>query len=123
MSQSRKANQVHTNGLETLIAIINVEPFERNLERMAQIAKEHAVRLRPHAKSHKSSEIARRQLALGACGVCCRAVGEASTMVKGGVKDVLITNMVVTPGKLATITELARQARIGLCFACGTNSP
>jgi len=104
------------NALETPIAVIDAEPFERNLERLAQFASRHGVRLRPHAKSHKCSEIARRQIALGAVGVCCQAVGEASAMVKGGIKDVLITNMVVTPGKLATIADLAREARIGLCF-------
>jgi D-serine deaminase-like pyridoxal phosphate-dependent protein len=104
------------NSLETPIAIIDAEPFERNLARLAQFAGENGVRLRPHAKSHKCSEIARRQLAQGAVGVCCQAVGEASAMVEGGVKDVLITNMVVTPGKLTTIAALARQARIGLCF-------
>jgi D-threonine aldolase len=104
------------NCLETPIAIIDAEPFERNLECMAQFAKKCGVRLRPHAKSHKCSEIARRQLKLGAVGVCCQTVGEASAMAKGGVKDVLITNMVVTSGKLATIAALARQARVGLCF-------
>lgn len=102
--------------LETPIAIIDAEAFERNLERLAQFAKRNGVRLRPHAKSHKCSEIARRQIKLGAVGVCCQAVGEAVAMVKGGVSDVLITNMVVTPGKLATIAGLAKQARIGLLF-------
>lgn len=105
-----------TTSLETPIAVIDAEAFERNLERLAKFAKQHGVRLRPHAKSHKCSEIARRQIALGAVGVCCQAVGEAVAMVKGGVKDVLITNMVVTPGKLATIAGLAREARIGLLF-------
>jgi D-serine deaminase-like pyridoxal phosphate-dependent protein len=104
------------NGLETPIAIIDADSLERNLDRMAQFAKARGIRLRPHAKSHKCSEIARRQLALGAVGVCCQTVGEAAAMVKGGIGDVLITNMVVTPGKLATIAELALQARIGLCF-------
>jgi D-threonine aldolase len=104
------------NSLETPIAIIDAEPFERNLARMAHFAERSAVRLRPHAKSHKCSEIARHQLKLGAVGVCCQAVGEASAMVESGVKDVLITNMVVTAGKLATIGALAREARIGLCF-------
>ena len=87
--------------LETPIAVIDAQPFQRNLERMAQFAERSGIRLRPHAKSHKCSEIARRQLALGAVGVCCQAIGEAVAMVKGGVEDVLITNMVVTPGKLA----------------------
>jgi D-serine deaminase-like pyridoxal phosphate-dependent protein len=104
------------NSIETPVAVIDAGPFERNLARMAEFAKKRGVRLRPHAKSHKCSEIARRQVALGAVGVCCQAVGEAAAMVEGGVKDLLITNMVVTPGKLATIADLARRARVGLCF-------
>jgi D-serine deaminase-like pyridoxal phosphate-dependent protein len=107
---------VSTNTLETPIAIIDADEFERNLGLMAQFANARGIRLRPHAKSHKCSEIARRQLALGAVGVCCQTVGEAVAMVKGGIGDVLITNMVVTPSKLATIAELARRARVGLLF-------
>lgn len=83
---------------------------------MAQFAKARNLRLRPHAKSHKCSAIARRQIELGAVGVCCQAVGEAVAMVKGGVPDVLITNTVVTPSKLAKIADIARSARVGLCF-------
>ena len=104
------------NTLDTPFAIIEAESFERNLARLAKFARQSGVRLRPHAKSHKCSEIARRQVALGAVGVCCQAVGEASAMVEGGIKDVLVTNEVVTPGKLTTIATLARKARIGLCF-------
>jgi D-serine deaminase-like pyridoxal phosphate-dependent protein len=104
------------SSLETPVAVIDAGPFERNLTRLAEFARKSGVRLRPHAKCHKCSEIARRQIKLGAVGVCCQAVGEAAAMVEGGIKDVLITNMVVTPGKLATIAALARQARVGLCF-------
>jgi D-serine deaminase-like pyridoxal phosphate-dependent protein len=102
--------------LETPIAVIDADIFERNLDRMAEFAKARGLRLRPHAKSHKCSSIARLQIERGAVGVCCQSVGEAVAMVKGGVEDVLITNMVVTPAKLATIAGLAREARIGLLF-------
>lgn len=102
--------------LDTPMAVLDADAFERNLARMAQFAKHRGVRLRPHAKSHKCSAIARLQLQQGAVGVCCQSVGEAVAMVRGGVPDVLITNMVVNPGKLGQIGELARTARIGLCF-------
>lgn len=102
--------------LDTPIALIDAEAFERNLERLAQFAKARNLRLRPHAKSHKCSAIARRQIELGAVGVCCQSVGEAVAMVQGGVPDVLVTNIVVTQGKLGQIAELARKARVGLCF-------
>lgn len=102
--------------LDTPIAVLDADAFERNVERMAQFARRRGLRLRPHAKSHKCSEIARLQLQHGAVGLCCQTVGEAVAMVRGGVPDVLITNMVVNPGKLRQIGELARTARVGLCF-------
>ena len=61
------------------------------------------VRLRPHAKTHKSPLIARRQMALGAVGICCQKVSEAEIMVHGGVEDVLLSNEVVGPSKVARL--------------------
>jgi len=74
-----------------------------------------AVRLRPHAKTHKSPVIALRQMALGAVGVCCQKVGEAEAMVLGGVPDVYVSNEVVGAPKLRRLAALARQARVATC--------
>ena len=71
--------------------------------------------LRPHAKTHKCSQIARMQVARGAIGVCCQTVGEAEAMVEGGIADVLVTNQIVDERKLARLVHLAARARIGLC--------
>jgi D-serine deaminase-like pyridoxal phosphate-dependent protein len=73
------------------------------------------VRLRPHAKSHKCPEIARRQVAAGAVGVCVQKAAEAEAMVGGGVTDVLIANEVVGAAKLARVAALAKRAQIGIC--------
>jgi D-serine deaminase-like pyridoxal phosphate-dependent protein len=53
------------------------------------------VALRPHAKTHKCVEIARRQIAAGAVGVCCAKLGEAEALAAGGIEDILITSPVV----------------------------
>ena len=55
--------------VDTPALIIDLDAFERNLERLAGLAKHHGVRLRPHAKTHKSPIIALKQMALGAVGV------------------------------------------------------
>ena len=74
-----------------------------------------AVRLRPHAKSHKCAEIALRQMAAGAVGVCCQKVSEAEALVSGGVTNVLISNEIVRVSKLDRLAALARIARIAVC--------
>ncbi|HVJ24776.1 MAG TPA: DSD1 family PLP-dependent enzyme, partial [Burkholderiales bacterium] len=66
--------------------------------------------VRPHAKTHKCPEVAKRQIALGAVGMCCQKVSEAEAMVDGGVHDVLVSNEVVGARKLARLAELSRRA-------------
>src|SRR5260370_26270745 len=69
--------------------IIDLDAFERNLGVMADSARRLGMRLRPHAKTHKSPIIALKQMRLGAVGVCCQKVSEAEALVRGGVGDVL----------------------------------
>ena len=73
------------------------------------------MRVRPHAKTHKCPEVGKRQIALGAVGMCCQKVSEAEAMVDGGIADVLVSNEVVGAPKLARLAELSRRARIGVC--------
>lgn len=101
--------------IDTPALIIDLDAFERNLVTMAAFAEATGVRLRPHAKTHKSPEIALRQIAHGAVGQCCQKVGEAEILVAGGVNDVLVTNEIAGAGKLDRLAKLAREARIGLC--------
>ncbi|WP_219219471.1 DSD1 family PLP-dependent enzyme [Variovorax boronicumulans] len=100
--------------IDTPSLVLDLDAFERNLQKMASALQGHNVRLRPHAKCHKTPEIARRQLALGAVGICCQKVSEAAVFVAAGVKDVLVTNQVVGASKLAHLAALARTARIGV---------
>jgi 3-hydroxy-D-aspartate aldolase len=107
--------------VDTPALIIDLDAFERNLRRMADAVGQASVRLRPHAKTHKSPEVARRQLALGAVGVCCQKVAEAEVMVAGGISDVLVSNEVAGTRKLTRLAALARQARIGVCVDDAAN--
>ncbi|MBE0623902.1 MAG: alanine racemase, partial [Burkholderiales bacterium] len=93
--------------VDTPALILDMDAFERNLARMADALRGRPVRLRPHAKSHKCAEIALRQIAAGAVGVCCQKVSEAEALVAGGVADVLIANEIVGAGKLARLAALA----------------
>src|SRR3972149_7617340 len=94
---------------------LELDVFERNLARLPESLRGKSIRLRPHAKSHKCPEIALRQIALGAVGVCCQKVSEAEALVAGGVHDVLIANEVVGAPKLRHLAALARQATVKVC--------
>src|SRR4029453_16357546 len=98
--------------VETPALLIDLDAFDRNIAKMAELARAGGVRRRPHAKTHKSTAIALRQIALGAVGQCVQKVGEAEVLVGGGVKDVLVSNQVVGERKLRRVGALAKRARI-----------
>ena len=101
--------------VDTPCLILELDAFERNLKRLPESLSGKNIRLRPHAKSHKCPEIALRQIALGAVGVCCQKVSEAEALVAGGVSDVLIANEVVGAPKLRQLTALAQHAKVKVC--------
>lgn len=101
--------------VDTPALILDLDAFERNLDRMDASLAGKKIRIRPHAKSHKCPEIALRQIKRGAVGVCCQKVSEAEAMVDGGVPDVLIANEVVGAPKLKRLAALAKRARVAVC--------
>jgi D-serine deaminase-like pyridoxal phosphate-dependent protein len=102
------------SAIDTPALVLDLDAFERNLQRMADALRGSKVRLRAHAKSHKCPEIARRQIALGAVGICCQKVSEAAVFAEAGIADILITNEVMGEAKLRHLAPLARGARIGV---------
>jgi len=100
--------------VDTPALVLDLDAFEKNLNTL-NASVQNKVRVRPHAKTHKCPEVAKRQIALGAIGMCCQKVSEAEAMVDGGVSDVLISNEVVGAPKLARLAELSRRAKIGVC--------
>ncbi|HSH89973.1 MAG TPA: DSD1 family PLP-dependent enzyme [Ramlibacter sp.] len=97
------------NAIDTPALVIDLDAMKRNLNRMAEFARKHDVRWRPHAKMHKSAELAKLQVRAGAVGVCVQKTSEAEAMADGGVTDVYITNEVVAPQKLARVAALAHR--------------
>jgi 3-hydroxy-D-aspartate aldolase len=103
--------------IDTPALLIDLDAFERNLRTMADkvAAMPGGVRLRAHAKTHKSPDIARRQMAAGAVGVCVQKVAEAEAMVDGGITDVFVSNEVLGRSKLARLAALATRAKLAVC--------
>jgi D-serine deaminase-like pyridoxal phosphate-dependent protein len=99
---------------DTPALILELDAFEHNLRTLADMVRGR-VRVRAHAKTSKCAEVSKRQMALGAVGVCCQKVAEAEAMVEGGIPDVLVSNEVVGAGKIERLAQLARRARIGVC--------
>ena len=91
----------------TPVAVVDEQVMERNLVRMAGIAAQAGVHLRPHAKTHKSGEVARRQIAHGAVGVTAATLKEAEVFADAGVEDLLIAHPPVGAEKLRRLEALA----------------
>ena len=92
--------------LNTPALVLDLDMLDRNIAEMAKFAKAHNVRLRPHSKTHKSADIARRQIAAGALGVCCAKLGEAEALGEQGISGLHITSPVVTPQAIDRLMAL-----------------
>jgi D-serine deaminase-like pyridoxal phosphate-dependent protein len=97
------------SALSTPALLIDLAAFESNLAKMAESLKARGVGLRPHAKTHKCPVIARKQIDLGAIGICCAKVGEAEVMADASIEDILITSPVVTKEKIDRVIAVAKR--------------
>ncbi|MDR5816558.1 DSD1 family PLP-dependent enzyme [Caballeronia sp. LZ033] len=95
--------------------LLDLEAFEANLAAMAAFAAHQGVALRPHAKAHKSSEIAKRQIEASAVGVCCQKLSEAYPFAAAGIRSIHVSNEFVGADKLAMAVELASHVRLSVC--------
>ena len=102
--------------IQTPCLVLDLDALERNIVKMGDLAKSMGVRHRVHGKMHKSVDVALLQERLGgSCGVCCQKVSEAEVFVRGGIKDVLVSNQVRDPLK---IDRLARLPKLGARTIC-----
>lgn len=92
--------------LPTPALLIDLDIFERNLQALASYLKGRTVTFRPHGKAHKSPAVGKLQLASGAKGLCAAKLGEADVLIRGGIKDVLITAEVVGRLKIERLMGL-----------------
>ena len=101
---------VHKADLPTPSLLLNLDSLEFNIHYAADHAKKHGLDLRPHVKTHKTPEIAKRQMAEGALGICCATIREAEVMSAAGIKGLLITSQLVGPNKIARLIRITRNA-------------
>ena len=96
--------------IDTPALVLDLDAFDANVAAMAKVAAARGVALRPHAKTHKSVQIARAQLAAGAIGQCCAKLGEAEVLADGGIGGLLITSTVQHPAKISRLIALAARS-------------
>jgi 3-hydroxy-D-aspartate aldolase len=95
--------------LTTPAMVLDLDAFERNISAYQQQVNLCGLQARPHAKSHKCAEIARRQIAAGAVGVCTASLHEAEALAQQGINNVLITSPVIGAGKLDRLLQLVKR--------------
>ena len=98
--------------LDTPALVVDLDVMERNLSRMAQYCREHELHLRPHTKTHKIPELARKQIESGATGITVAKLDEAEVMIDAGLDDLLIAYPIVGPTKTRRLADLAQRAAI-----------
>src|SRR5881392_3352589 len=99
--------------LITPALVLDINAAQRNIDRMAGELKQMGkATIRPHYKTHKSPDLARRQLQAGAGGLSMATVWEAAVLAAAGMDDLFVVNTVSHPAKLRTLAELARDHRI-----------
>lgn len=96
--------------LSTPALVLDSDLFDANLADMARVAADAGIALRPHAKTHKCAKIARRQMDLGALGLCCAKLGEAEALAGEGLRGLLITSPLVTQDNFERLIALSRKA-------------
>ena len=101
--------------VDTPALILDLDAFEHNLDTMAALLAPTGTKLRAHAKTHKSPIVALAQMRRGAVGQCVQKVAEAEALAWGGVPDILVSNEVIAPRKLARLAALSRIAKVAVC--------
>jgi len=96
--------------IPTPALVVDLDALESNIAKMAEHCRQAKCSFRPHAKTHKCPEIARRQVAAGAIGICAATVPEAEALVAAGIRGVLLTSPIVDSGKVGRMVALASSA-------------
>jgi D-serine deaminase-like pyridoxal phosphate-dependent protein len=100
--------------LDTPCVVVDLDVLERNVERMARFAREQGVRLRPHAKSHKTREIAERQRTAGSAGLTVAKLDEAEAYLSHGFDDLFVANEVVGNDKWQRLAAYQQRGRVAV---------
>jgi D-serine deaminase-like pyridoxal phosphate-dependent protein len=97
--------------LDTPALCVDLDRFDRNVAKMQATLRQNGIAARPHAKTHKSADIARRQLAAGAIGICTAKLSEAEALFEAGIEPLCMTTSNPSPRKIRRAMELAKKNR------------
>ena len=103
---------IHISDLDTPALIVDIDKLKYNIQDMADFAAANGIQLRPHAKTHKTPEIGKLQLAAGAVGLTVAKLSEAEVFVDAGCSEILVAYPLVGAAKHRRLVELCRRARI-----------
>lgn len=104
------------DGLATPVPVIHLEVLRSNLAGWADAVSASGVALRPHAKTHKTVEVARMQLAAGASGLTVAKPSEGLALLPSGVEDVFVAYPIVGEHRTAQLLGLGRSVRVSTCI-------
>jgi D-serine deaminase-like pyridoxal phosphate-dependent protein len=122
-SQSLSIRAMSSVNVDTPALILNLDAFSSNVNRMqGAVNKMNSVQLRPHAKCHKSSTLGKMQIMAGAAGLCAAKLTEVEVLAQGGIRDILLTNEIVTKDKIKRLAKLMSKERtLGVCVDNAAN--
>ncbi len=107
--------------IETPALLLDIDIFNSNVNNMMEKLKNKKVKLRPHFKTHKCTEISKILIEKGAKGITCSKLSEAQVLVEAGIQDILIANQIVDPVKIERLAQLATESKITICVDCKEN--
>jgi len=105
--------------VDTPALLIDLDRLNANLDRAASLARNADLKLRPHTKTHKTPQIAKKQIEKGASGVTVAKIAEAEVMADAGITDIFIAHQIVGRTKIERLISLAHRAQISV----GVDSP
>lgn len=98
--------------LDTPALIVDIDKLKHNIADMAEFAASEGILLRPHAKTHKTPEIAALQLGAGAVGLTVAKLSEAEVFIEAGCREILVAYPLVGESKHRRLIALCRRANI-----------
>src|SRR5438093_1108618 len=107
-------NTMHIDEIDTPFVAIDLDVVENNIRVTQDYYDQHAIRFRPHIKTHKLPVIAHKQIAAGARGITCQKLGEAEVMAAAGIDDIFIAYNLLGESKLDRLMRLTRQATMSV---------
>ena len=102
--------------LETPVLLIDLDVMEANLQRMSDYSRQHGLDFRPHIKTHRIPEIAKKQVEMGARGITVAKLGEAEVMSEAGLDDLLLAYPLLGASKARRLREVLERARVSVAL-------